>query len=74
MEFIMGAILGATIGICILSIIKNKDLCKSCRHCTLMRGYRRYGDDKCIYTDEYSEIRNMGDKVTICQRYEKREG
>lgn len=73
MDFIMGAILGIIIGGFILNITIEKDLCKSCKHCTLMRGYHRYGDNKCIYTDEYSKIRNMGDKVTICHGYEKRE-
>lgn len=80
MDFIMGAILGTIIGGLLLSTTKENDLykskndlCKSCKHCILMRGYHRYGDNKCVYTDNYSEIRNRGDKVTICYGYEKRE-
>ena len=76
MDFIMGIILGIIIGGFLLSttksITKEEDLCKSCKHCTLMRRYHRYGDNKCIYTDSCSEIRNMGEKVTICCGYEKR--
>lgn len=73
MVFIIGIAIGIFIGSSIYSHYYNKDLCKTCKHCLVMGEYRRYGDNKCIFTDSSKEICNRGDKITICRGYERRD-
>lgn len=69
---LIGIVIGCVVVYTIMYNQYNKDLCKTCKHCSILRRYRRYGDSKCFYTYEDGEIRNNGEPVYICSCYERK--
>lgn len=73
--FWIGIFIGCFIGLLIMYIVmyntNNKDLCKTCDHCALIRGWKKYGDNYCVWAAPDGEIKVYGDKVTVCKFYKK---
>lgn len=73
--FLLGIFIGCFIGLLVMYIImyrnQNKDLCRTCDHCSLIQGWRKYGDNHCIWAGPDGEIQGYGDKITVCKFYKK---
>lgn len=73
--FWCGIFVGCSVGLLVMYIVmyhnQNKDLCKTCDHCSLIRGWRKYGDNHCIWAGPDGEIKAYGDKITVCKFYKK---